>query len=418
MEPVSSDQLALWVEEARAQWSIPGLVVGVRRNGEDVFAAAGVRELGRDEPVRPETVFRVASITKPFTATLAMTLVQDGLLDLDEPPPGSRVAATVRQLLSHQGGLANEWPTPLDDLGEDDEALLRLGEGDPEPLPVGPGELYSYSNAGYWLTGAAAGRVCGSSFEEAMATRVISPLGVSTTGWQALERATGHAQVEPGSDEHEPVDDSFPRVRRPSGGLWSSAADVLRFADHHLGGAGPLTSVSIVEMQRPHSRGPGFRYGLGWFIDDTRGQRAVGHTGSAAGFQSQLLLFPDEGTAVVGLANSSRGSVAIEDVLRELGLARREPPDVPLPAERLAAFAGRYRGQCDELVFTPEDGMLRVELRLYSPFAAEWERFPSVRARPIGEREFEIVDGEWRGGRFGFPRDGFVCTGTVAERVE
>src|SRR5436190_708992 len=178
MEPVSSDQLALWVEEARAQWSIPGLVVGVRRNGEDVFAAAGVRELGRDEPVRPETVFRVASITKPFTATLAMTLVQDGLLDLDEPPPGSRVAATVRQLLSHQGGLANEWPTPLDELGEDDEALLRLGEGDPEPLPVGPGELYSYSNAGYWLAGAAAGRVCGSSFEEAMATRARPGLPV------------------------------------------------------------------------------------------------------------------------------------------------------------------------------------------------------------------------------------------------
>jgi CubicO group peptidase (beta-lactamase class C family) len=418
MESISTDQLALWVEEARARWSIPGLVVGVRRGEEEVFAAAGVRELGRDEPVRPGTVFRVASITKPFTATLAMTLVQDGLLDLDEPPPGGRVAASVRQLLSHEGGLAHEWPTPLDDLGEDDEALLRLGAGDPEPLPVGPGELFSYSNAGYWLTGAAVARVCGSSFEEAMAARVIAPLGLSTTSWQALERATGHVQVEPGSDEHEPVEDTYPRVRRPSGGLWSSAADVLRFAGHHLGGAGPLTSAAIAEMQRPHSRGPGFRYGLGWFVDDTRGRRAVGHPGSIAGFQSQLLLFPDEGTAVVGLANSSRGSVAIEDVLGELGLGRREPPDVPLPPEGLAAFAGRYRGQCEELAFTPEDGMLRVEQRVYVPFSAEWQTLPPVRARPIGEREFEIVDAEWRGERFGFPRDGFVCTATIAERVE
>jgi CubicO group peptidase (beta-lactamase class C family) len=419
MEPVSRDQLAEWVENARARWNIPGLVVGVRTDGERLVAAAGVRELGREEPVTPETIFRVASITKPFVATLALALVQDGLLALDDPPPGTRVPATVRQLLSHQGGLAHEWPTPLDQIGEDGDALLRLAAGTPEPLPVGPGELFSYCNAGFWLVGAAAARVSGSSFEAAMSSRVLEPLGLATTSFDAAAgRAVGHNQLEPGADEHRPVADRYPRVRRPSGGLWSSVDDLLRFADHHLGAPGPLTRGSIVEMQQPFARGPSFDYGLGWFLTGTRGRRAVGHPGSAAGYQSQLLLFPDDGIAVAGLANSSRGRVAIEDVLQELGLGMRDAADVALSPAELARFEGRYGGQGVELAFARRDRMLLVEMREHDPFSGEWLTLPPVRARPIGAREFEIVDGEWRGERFDFPRDDFVCMSTIATRLE
>src|SRR6266536_44243 len=126
MARISAEQLAEWAAEARERWSVPGIAVGILRDGEVVTAADGVRELGRDEQVSPETVFRIASISKPFTATLAMTMVQDDLLELDEPPPGSHVDATVRELLSHQGGLACEWPQPLDEVGDGDDALLRL----------------------------------------------------------------------------------------------------------------------------------------------------------------------------------------------------------------------------------------------------------------------------------------------------
>jgi CubicO group peptidase (beta-lactamase class C family) len=192
----------------------------------------------------------------------------------------------------------------------------------------------------------------------------------------------------------------------------------LRFGEHHLGAAGPLTPQSIAEMQKPHAAGPGFQYGLGWFLTETRGRRAVGHPGSAAGYQSQLVLFPDDGVAVAGLANSSRGRVAIEDVLRRLGVGLRDAPDVPLSPRALAAFAGRYTGQGVELDFAPDTDLLRVEMREYDPFSGDWLTLPSVRARPIGEREFEIVDGEWRGERFDFPRDGFVCMSTLAQRVE
>ena len=211
MDRVSPEKLADVAAEARERWSVPGLAVGLLRDGEIVMAADGQRKLGRPEPVTSETVFRIASITKPFTATLAMTLVQEGLLALDEPPPGTQVEATVRQLLSHQGGLAAEWPEPLDDSG-----LLELTEGEPERLPVGPGELFSYCNSGFWFVAAGIARTLGTSFEDAMRARVIEPLGLTSTGFEGADPARGHEQVEPGANEHAPAGTWYPAGRTAS----------------------------------------------------------------------------------------------------------------------------------------------------------------------------------------------------------
>ena len=417
MERVSAQQLQQWVAEARRRWNVPGIAVSVLRGGEPVGVADGVGSLDGGEAVSPETVFRTASISKPFTATLAMTLVQDGLFGLDEPPPGSPVDATVRQLLSHQGGLACEWPEPIDRFGEEDDALLQLLDGEPERLPVGPGELYSYSNVGFWIVGAAIARVCEMSFEEAMRTRVLEPLSLRETSFEPRAAARGHNQLEPGADEHRAVEDKYPCVRRPSGGLWSSVGDLLRFAEHHLGGPGPLSEDSRAEMQTSQVETGSESYGLGWDLYESRGRRIVEHPGSAAGFQSLLRLVPSEGVAFAGLTNSSRGLAALRDVLENLGLDREEAPDVTLSADELASFAGRYQGQGVELTFSPDDGGLRVELTLLDPFTGEADEYPSAHARPIGVREFEIVDDEWRGDRFDFPRDGFVNMETLATRV-
>jgi CubicO group peptidase (beta-lactamase class C family) len=418
VEQVSPEQLAELVAAARRRWNVPGMAVAILDDGSVVSAADGVCDLDGDAPVSAETLFRVASVTKPFTATLAMTLVQDGLLALDEPPPASRVGATIRQLLSHQGGLACEWPKRVDRFGDGDDALLRLSEGEPERLPVGPGELYSYCNVGFWLVGAAIARTCGKTFEEALHARVILPLQLDSTGFEPDRAARGHNQVQPGSDEHRPVDDDYPRVRRPSGGLWSSVFDLLRFAKHHLGGPGPLTEDSRAETQtRQVPTGSG-AYGLGWMLHESRGRRVVEHPGSAAGYQSLLRLVPSENVAFAGLTNSSRGAAALRDILERLGLGREKAPDFSLPPEALAALAGRYEGQGIELELAPEDGGLRVQMKKFDPFTDDTEVYPSVRARPIGRTEFEIVDREWRGDRFDFPRDGVVNIGLLAARVE
>jgi CubicO group peptidase (beta-lactamase class C family) len=382
-----------------------------------MFAADGVCELGREQQVTPETTFRIASITKPFTATLALSLAQDGLLALDEPPASSRVEATIRQLLSHQGGLACEWPPALEELGKGDDGLQRIAEEEPPRLPIGPGELFSYCNVGFWLVGAAVARASGLTFQAAMGARVLEPLELKATDFEPRQPTRGHQQAEPGSDEHVVVDHPYPQTRTPSGGLWSNVQDLLRFAAHHLGGPGPLSRESIQEMQQPQIAAPGGSYGMGWFLRQSGGRRIVEHPGSVAGFESLLLLVPDERFGFAALSNSSRGSAAIRDLLERLGLGSTGP-DFPLDPEQLAAFGGTYSGDGIEVEVTPEDGRLSVAVTTFDPLSGENVAYPPVLARPVSEREFEVVDAEWRGERLTFPRDGFVCVGVLAARTE
>ena len=179
------------VREARAATGVPGVAAALLRDGEAVFAADGVLELGRDEPVLADTPFRIASITKPFTA--ALCAASAGLDD--------RLAA----LLSHTAGLRCE---------------------SAEPLPPESTGLWSYSNAGYWE----AARACGAPFDRALAEHVLEPLGLEATGFAVPARpARGHIQE--GESGHRPVAiDRYPAARWPSGGLWSTAGDLLRFA--------------------------------------------------------------------------------------------------------------------------------------------------------------------------------------------
>jgi CubicO group peptidase (beta-lactamase class C family) len=410
MEPVSRDQLHQLVADARARWEVPGMAVAVCADGSETTAADGVQELASGRRTAAETRFRIASVTKPFVATLALTLVQDGLLALEEPPPGVKTRATVRQLLGNVGGLKSEWDD-RPEFGEGDDALARLAEHEPPLLPLEPGELFSYANTGFWLVGAACAALVGTTFEEALRARVLEPLGLASTGFEKTDGATGY-------DAGEPVEDLYPRARRPSGGLWSTVGDLLRFARHHLGATGPLTAESRAQMQRPLASGPGFEYGLGWFLKRRDGSRSVEHPGSAFGFQSLLVLITDEQWAFAALTNSSRGSGAIGDVLRELGGGVEEPETVELRHEQLQALAGRYQAFGFEVEIVAGDGALRVAETMTNPLTGAVRRLPAVRARPLSEREFVIVEGDDRGDRFDFPRDGLVRFPAIAVRVE
>ncbi len=373
------------------------MAIGLLRDGEVVTAATGVGEVGGDAPVSPDDVFRIASLTKPFVATLVLSLAQDELLDLDEPPAATSTEATIRQLLSHQGGLACERPELLDGLR--------------------PGELFSYSNAGFWLVGAAIAHAAGMTFEDAMRSRVLDPLGLAATGFEATDGVPGHYQAAPGSAEHRPADPEYPQARWPSGGLWSTVDDLLRFATHHLGGPGPLTPGSIDELQRPASAPPGVRHGLGWFLTERAGRPCVEHAGSVGGYQSLLMLVPGEQLAFAALTNSARGKTAIRDVLDLLGLSYSPRPEVSLEPDVLEALAGRYEAPGLRTLVEPAGRHLRLTSSERNPLTREITRFPPMVGRPVGRREFEVVDGEWRGEIFGFPRDGLLSLGVLSQRV-
>jgi CubicO group peptidase (beta-lactamase class C family) len=369
---------------AAVQWDVPALAVGISVGDDDETLEIGCE---------PGTRFRVASITKPFTAALALEL-----LDLEETTGVWAADVRVRHLLSHTSGYDCE-------LGD----LSRFGDGDDalaaavEELPgvrrwVGVEQAWSYSNAGYWLAGVLCARAGGMTYEEAVDERVLRPLGLEATSFDEPADVPGT-----GRDAEE---SPYPRARRPSGGLVSNVADLLRFGRHHL------ETPGSARMRIVHGKPSGGVYGLGLGGERVGGVDVWGHGGSYGGYQSQLLLVPDRDAVFVGLTNSSVGKQAlreIEDAFfeRAVGQPRQERETVELPDDALEAFAGTYANSdaWTEVAAVPGGLVL----------ASDDEEMP---ARPIGERTFEISEGDHRRDRFDFPLEGFGrFGGRLAERV-
>ena len=411
--------LAAACEQALARWNVPGAAIGVLAGGETAIQGFGVLDLRTGEPVTAESTFRIASITKPFTATLALYLSLSGLLALDEEVPGPVEGLTPQHLLSHLGGFEGECGD-LARFGEGDDALPRLvAELAAQPQIVPPDEVWSYCNAGFWLLGQFLADRAGSTYEQTLADWVLNPLRLSHTGF-GPPGATGHVQTEPGGSAHEPVNAGYPRARNASGGLVSNVGDLLEFARFHL------ENRETEVLRRPVVDTPGGDYGFGFWLERLDELELWGHTGSYGGFESRLLLEPESGFAFAGLTNSGRGSVALEEILdtvleQVLGVRREPPETVPLPAAELALLAGSYRNPELEVELRPEGDRLLVEAVEIDRVSGVRTASPPVRARSLGARLFVLEGDEWERVRFDFhPRAGaprFVRFGSrLAER--
>jgi CubicO group peptidase (beta-lactamase class C family) len=354
------------VRDARAATGVPGVAAGLLRGGESEFAADGVLELGRTEPVHAETPFRIASITKPFTATLCAASV-----GIDE---------RLEALLSHTAGLRPE---------------------SAEPLPLAAAGLWSYSNAGYWE----AARLCGSPFAGAMSEHVLAPLDLAATGFDEPARpARGH--IQDGDTGHRAVAaDSYPEARWPSGGLWSTVGDLLRFGAHHLdsGGAAPT-------LHEPRAAALGAQYALGWWVRELAdGRTTLDHEGSIAGYQSLLLLVPQESLALAVLTNSWRGSGLIRRVVESLRLLPRPQAS----ANGAADVEGTYElDGAEASVERTGDGIAVTEAET-DPVTGSRRtlRYP---ARTIGSGVYGFAHGTLMSHRLDFPRPEIARIGWVA----
>jgi len=369
-------------EAAALQWDVPALAVGVSIGGTVETAAIGCA---------PEAIFRVASVTKPFTALLCSEL-----LDLNAATGVWPDDVRVRHLLSHTSGYDCELPEPEQArFGDGDDALGRcVAELRGVRRWLGVEQTWSYANTGYWLAGWLAAEAAGSTYEEAVLGRVAGPLGLESTsfGEPDLDPSGPDARLEP-----------YPRARRPSGGLVSNVGDLLRFG---------ARVIDAPQLRIVHGKPVGGVYGLGLAGERVGGVEVWSHGGSYGGFQSILLTVPDRDAVFVGLTNASRGGKALWEIEnmffeRLLGTRRRTPETYDMPTEVREAFVGSYANSdgwyevafsVDGLVATFEDG----------EFAA----------RPIGERTFEIVEGNRIRERFDFPLEGFGRFGSrLAERV-
>lgn len=408
--------------EALERWGVPGAVVGVLADGKADVRAYGVADLATGEPVGPDTTFRVASITKPFTATLALLLAGEGVVALDRPVPLPLPAErlTPSLLLAHLGGFEGE-AGDLARFGDGDDALARaVAELPRQRVVVPPGTYWSYCNAGYWAVGLLCARAAGTTYEEALRTRVLAPLGVTATGF-GEPQARGHVQPDLGAPAHEPVPPgAYPRARRPSGGLVSTVPDLLRFAAFHLG------DERLAALRVPLAGTPGGEYGLGWFCERVDGVEVWSHPGSYGGFETLLALVPEREAAAVVRTNGTGGDAFVRDAGAALleaasGARRTAAPTVPLVPAELELLAGRYaQPELEAAVSAGRPGLV-VDAVAIERTGGGRVALPRLEARPVGPRTFAVVGGRWAETRFDFlPVEGparFARLGSVlAER--
>jgi len=303
---------------------VPGVALGVLDRGSRSTAAAGVADAETAEPLEAGAVFRIASLTKPIVATLVLTLVAEGRLELDLPAvaylPRLRASwtvdpgITVRHLLSHQSGVHPDLDG-MEAYGDSEgalEAAVREIVGR-RPQRTRPGRAWWYANSGYWVLGAIAAAVLETTFEQGLEDRVLRPLGMRSTSFgppgAGTQPALGH-----GLSGKPRRGEAYPRARRPSGGLHATVDDILRFATASLE-ASLLPPALAEQMARPIVPTVwGTRYGLGWEIAAPGGVAILGHDGDWGGYQARLLVVPARRFAFVALANGPQARNALDDV--------------------------------------------------------------------------------------------------------
>jgi CubicO group peptidase (beta-lactamase class C family) len=362
----------LWplVEAFVGSHDVAGLAVAVVRGDEIDARAFGVRDLRTGTPVTPETMFHLASVSKPFVATAIVGLAteRDGhrpRLDLDASivdwVPEFRLAdgrageVTARHLLTHTSGLPDVadygWHDPQ--LG-DDALSVFAGSLSDWRLQSEPGTAYAYSNAGYELLGLLLSRVTGTTFEDAMRDQVLGPLGMERSTFLRAEVPADLAAAPHVGMPLVVPDDAYPYTRRhaPSSSLHSNLVELCRWVTAHLE---PRLAPGLVDlMWRPVVQvgEPPWdeAASLGWAVGRYRGHRLLGHSGLDPGFGSRLVLAPDQGVGVVVLYNSNTVSAsAIAKAALDVVLADGQPDE---GMDTLRALARPLAGPVAEALAT------------------------------------------------------------------
>jgi len=371
-----SAEIATWLPrrlaELIAEHGVPGAQAAVLVDGEVVDAAAGVLSLATGVAATTDSLFQVGSITKVWTATLVMQLVDEGLLDLDEPVvrylPRFRVAdaaatsvITPRHLLGHTAGFDGDLFHPT---GRGDDAVEKYLPAIADAAQVHPpGKMFSYCNSGYVVLGRLVEVLRGKPFGAVLRERIAEPLGLAHVAVNADEAVLFRAAVghlpRPGGPEPAPVWSLEPSNAPAGAMLAMRARDLLGWVGAHLAGGGPLLSAASTRAMRepqvdvPYAGGQAGKWGLGWELFDF-GAEVFGHDGGTIGQAAFLRVSGASGVAVALLTNSLAGVGLYEGivaaVLREHAGAEVPAPPRP-PAEPEPLDAARITGAYETPMF-------------------------------------------------------------------
>jgi CubicO group peptidase (beta-lactamase class C family) len=353
----------------------------VARDGKPIVSKSyGMANIEHDVPNTPDTVFRLASVSKQFTAAAILILQERGKLKVTDHAcqhlaecPESWKPITIHHLLTMTSaipginvkdiGALRGLPIPMEQWFETTAK---------KPLEFTPGEKFRYLNAGYTVLGLIIERVSRQTYGEFLQTEIFTPLGMKRSGYEDPQkvikhRATGYKQLQGDPITNVP----FREIIRmyAAGGIYSTTEDLLIW-DNALTSGKLLSKQSIEQMSTPFRdmvRGRGYAYGL--WSSEMFGRRRLAHGGNASGFINYFARFPEDRVVVIVLSNNQHGSSGkINDALAAIafGQAAERPtprkPAITLASSLLDKYVGQYVSALPEVTFTitNEEGKLML----------------------------------------------------------
>jgi CubicO group peptidase (beta-lactamase class C family) len=422
---------------------IPGLAVGIVIDGELVYAKAfGVRDTSSNAPVDVNTMFRIASMTKSFTAMAILQLRDAGKLSLDDPverfipelralpyPTRDSAPITIRQLLTHTGGFPEDNPWADRQVAANDD-YERLVKKDGISFSTAPGVGFEYSNLGYSMLGQIIEKVSGTRFQDYLTANVLRPLGMTSTVCEEKDVPAGRL-----ARGYRLVDEAMVAQPNPPDGamasagcLYSSLNDMAKYAAFHLWAwpprdtpdTGPLRRSSVREMhaasrhvalavrQGSEDRPRGavsMGYGLGFEVRDTcELDHVVEHSGGLPGYSSFIQILPEHGVGVITLASTPTGAHFrfVSDVVRQLsatgGLVKRAAapaPSLTAAQETVNRLVAQWDDGAVDAAFIPTFFDETPKVKLKADFEALRAAHGACRAD--GEMEaYNGLRGKWK----------------------
>ncbi len=373
------DRVRAFINKQMVERQVPSVAVAVARDGKIVWEEAfGWADRENRIPATPHTIYSLASISKPITATGLMILRERGRIDLDRPindylgeakikvRVGNTAEATVRRVANHSSGLPLHYQFFYEDepyrAPSRDETIRRYANA-----VTAPGERYQYSNLGYGILDYVIERVSGRSYAEFMRTEVFQPLALTRMSVDVAPGLEKHQAVRYGADGL-PI--PFYGFDHPGGSaVYASAHDLVRFAMFHLKARLPdqkaiLTDQTIDEMQKPTMKvGNDQGYGVGWNISTFPGNHlCVSHSGGMGGVATSLRLFPADKLAIAVLTNSSTRAphliadeivaTLMPDAVRKQTAQSTQEPVFKPSDELIGTWNGAINTHKEEIPFT------------------------------------------------------------------
>jgi CubicO group peptidase (beta-lactamase class C family) len=410
--------LTLLLEESIARYRVPGASLAVLWNDEIIETASGVVNRNTGVKATPDAVFQIGSITKVFTTTLIMQLVDEGLVELDVPirtylpelQLGDHEAAqtiTVRHLLCHQSGIDGDF---FQDTGRGEDCLERfilacsaLGQ-----LHV-PGQMFSYCNAGFSILGRIIEKVRGMIWDDVLQNCLLEPIGADSMHTRPemavyYRAAIGHV-LDPETGEFKVA--TVPNLawsNGPAGSTpFAAARDLLTFSQIHLdngiaaNGNRALSETSVQQMQEKQINVPveglADARGLGWMLCDWDNTRIIGHDGTTLGQNAYLRISPSHNLAVALFANGGNAAAFYRKIYNEIfgelvGISLPDLPNEQSVDLDHTRYIGTYERLASRLIVESVDDKLVMTQVNRRPLLPAQEQDVLTELRPVNESLF------------------------------